>query len=116
MDYDKIKSGFLARTRESGDYIVLDEAGHKKKLQDYFTAEKIPSDRRDSVLLLAQGARILWVIGGRIGADVKIDSHTTDVIEIAWKTTERQEHTDEDQTDSCTFYGGADRGAHPGDR
>lgn len=82
LNYDKIKNGLVIRTRVSGDYFVLDDEGHKKKLKDYFITEKIPSDERDQVILVAEESHILWMIGGRISADAKIDQNTQKILEI----------------------------------
>jgi len=58
----------VVRTRRNGDYVVLPN-GKTKKLSDYFIDEKVPSSKRDSVLLLAVGSRILWVLGYRFFAE-----------------------------------------------
>ena len=82
FDYDKIKGSFQIRTRQQGDYLVVDEAGHKKRLKEYFINEKIPADMRNKVLLLAQEEKILWVIGGRISADVKVSEDTRQILKV----------------------------------
>jgi tRNA(Ile)-lysidine synthase len=82
LNYDKIKNGLVIRTRAGGDYFALDELGHRKKLKDYFITEKIPSDERNQVLLVAEESHILWIIGGRISADVKIDQNTQRILEM----------------------------------
>ena len=82
LNYDKIKSGLQIRRRMAGDYLIIDDEGHHKKLKDYFVAEKIASDRRDDIWLLADGAKILWVVGGRISADYKIEGQTKKILEV----------------------------------
>jgi tRNA(Ile)-lysidine synthase len=65
FSYDKITTPLVLRTRMDGDKITFKDAGGKmftKKLQDYFTDEKIPRSRRDSVPLLASGYEILWIM------------------------------------------------------
>ena len=64
------------RHRQIGDYIVVDDKGSRKKLKKYFVDEKIPREIRDGIWVLADGRRIVWVVGLRIGEDVKIDSKT----------------------------------------
>ena len=44
--------------------------------------EKIERDKRDKMLLLASGSRIIWVIGHRIGADVKVSESTTRILMV----------------------------------
>ena len=82
FDYDKIKGTMRLRTRQERDYLVIDAKGSRKKLKRYFIDEKIPEYRRDSVLLLADDAHILWVIGYRISEDIKVTEHTKRVLEI----------------------------------
>lgn len=82
MDYDKIKDRLRIRTRAAGDYLVIDTQGHRKKLKQYFVEEKIPANVRNKVWLLADASHILWVIGGRISADCRIQKSTRRILEI----------------------------------
>jgi len=82
LDYDKIKNTTRLRTRQEGDYLVINREGKRKKLKKYFIDEKIPADQREQILLLADGAHILWVIGYRISEDVKVTEHTKRILEI----------------------------------
>jgi len=82
FDYDKIKGSFQIRTRQAGDYLVVDDDGHRKRLKEYFVNEKIPSDKRDEMLLLTKEDKVLWVIGGRISADTKIDRNTKRILKV----------------------------------
>ena len=82
FDYDKIKGTMRLRTRQEQDYLVIDAKGSRKRLKKYFIDEKIPEYRRDSILLLADDAHILWVIGYRISEDIKVTEHTKRVLEI----------------------------------
>ena len=82
FDYDKIKGGFQVRTRQSGDYLIVDDDGHKKRLKEYFINEKVPSDKRDDILLLTNGKKVIWVVGGRISADAKINQNTERILRV----------------------------------
>jgi len=82
FDYDKIKGNLQIRTRQAGDYLVVDADGHKKRLKEYFINEKIPSDRRDEVLLLTQADKVLWVVGGRMSEDVKVQKDTRRILKV----------------------------------
>ena len=85
LDYGKMKGSLQIRTRRSGDYLVIDDAGHKKSLKEYFINEKIPAEKRDKMLLLAIEEKVLWVIGGRISADVKISNRTEHILKVQIK-------------------------------
>ena len=82
FDYDKMKGSFQIRTRKEGDYLIVDENQHRKRLKEYFINEKIPKERRDKTLLLAESDKVIWVIGGRISADVKISDQTTKILKV----------------------------------
>jgi tRNA(Ile)-lysidine synthase len=84
FDYDKIKDNFSIRTRKSGDFFILDDKGHRKKLADYFIDEKIPADQRDKYLLAAKGSEVLWIIGGRMSYDAGITKDTRLVLEMTY--------------------------------
>ena len=85
LDYDKIKQELSIRTRQPGDFLVVDEKGSRKKLNRYFIDEKIPSEERDSVLLLCAGSEVLWVVGGRINENYKITPRTRRILEIQYQ-------------------------------
>lgn len=82
LNYDKIKCSLRFRRRADKDYLTIDGEGHTKKLSDYFIGEKIPKERRNQIWLLAEGTHILWVVGGRISADCRIDNHTKKILEV----------------------------------
>lgn len=82
LDYDKIEDVFAVRVRKSGDFLVINENGGKKKLKDYFIDTKIPKNLRDYQILLADNSHIIWVIGYRISEDVKITDETVRILEI----------------------------------
>ncbi len=83
FDYDKINNNCIIRFRKSGDYLITDKSGHKKKLKDYFIDEKIPKEERDRRVCLADGSKIIWVIGHRISEDCKVSENTKKIIEIS---------------------------------
>lgn len=82
LNYDKMKCSLLLRKRQSGDYLVVDEAGHKKKLKAYFIDEKIPQALRDHIWLLAEQSHIAWVIGGRMSAGYRVAADTERILEV----------------------------------
>lgn len=82
--YDILGDNLTLRTRKTGDYIVVDDLGSRKKIKDYFIDIKIPRHLRDKVLLIANGQEIVWVIGYRIGANYKIDEGTPIVTKLEY--------------------------------
>ena len=80
FDYDKIKYSLNVRFRREGDYLTVNEQNAKKLLSDYMTNEKIPSDKRDEIPLLADGDHILWVAGYRISNYYKVTDETKKIV------------------------------------
>ena len=82
FDYDKIKKGLFLRTRESGDYLQINQSHGRKSLQDYMVNEKIPKEERQKIVLLAEGSHILWVVGKRISEYYKVTKETKKVLRV----------------------------------
>jgi len=82
FDYDKIKNTLRFRTRQTGDYIQINENGGNKKLKDFFIDCKVPKDYRERVLLLADGNCILWVVGFRMSEGYKVSNNTKTILQI----------------------------------
>ena len=80
FDYDKIKYSLDVRFRKEGDYLTINDANAKKLLSDYMTNEKIPSDKRDEIPLLADKDHILWVVGHRISNYYKVTDETKKIV------------------------------------
>ncbi len=83
FDYDKIKNTVLIRTRREGDFIQIDSKGGRKKMKALFIDEKIPREKRDFLPLLADGAHIMWVVGGRMSEAYKVSEETKVILEIS---------------------------------
>jgi tRNA(Ile)-lysidine synthase len=82
FDYDKILSCPTFRFRRAGDYIVIDKEGHKKSLKKFMTDAKIPENKRNSVILMADGDSIMWVLGYRTSCAYEISASTKHILEI----------------------------------
>lgn len=82
FDYDKIKNSLFIRTRKERDFLYLDETLGKQKIKKYFINKKIPREERGSVLLLAMGNEIVWIIGYRISGRFKVTEQTKRILEI----------------------------------
>lgn len=82
FDYDTIKCKLCLRTRQAGDYFIMDKEGRHKTLKRYFIDEKIPAERREQILLLAEESHVLWMIGGRISEACKVTAKTKRVLVV----------------------------------
>ena len=82
FDCDIIKHGVSIRTRRQGDYITIHPDGRTQKLKTYFINEKIPQEERDSILLIADGSHVLWIVGYRENCAYQTKENTNCVLEI----------------------------------
>lgn len=85
LDYDKINRNIAVRTRRSGDYLIINREGNRKKLKKFLVDEKIPAQERDRLPLLACGPEVLWIAGGRMSEKYKITSGTQRVLELCYE-------------------------------
>ena len=85
FDCDKIKCELSVRTRRSGDYMIVNHNGGRKKLTRCMIDDKIPGEIREEIPLIADGNEIVWIIGGRINERYKITSKTGRVLEITYQ-------------------------------
>ncbi len=81
FDYDKMAELLRFRTRQTGDWITL-EPGKRKKLTRVMIDMRLPSSVRDTLVLPADGNRILWIPGGRVNYDYMVDGSTRNVLEL----------------------------------
>lgn len=84
FDYDKIINTVFVRGRREGDFLISDADGHRKKLKKYLIDEKVPALERDSLILLADGEHVIWVIGMRISEHYKICNSTKRVLKVTY--------------------------------
>ena len=43
---------------------------------------EIPKEKREQILLLAEGSHVLWVVGFRISEYYKIEEHTENILQV----------------------------------
>lgn len=68
---DIITDDTVVRGRRAGDTFADSRRGVTKSVKKLFNERKIPRERRDSVRLVADGSRVLWIEG--IGSAEKVD-------------------------------------------
>lgn len=66
LDYDTISSIAVFRNRKSGDFISPKGRNLTKPLRKLMSEMKIPAEKRDSLVILAEGSNVIWTEG--IGA------------------------------------------------
>ena len=85
FDCDKINCELSVRTRRSGDYMIVNQSGGRKKLTRCMIDDKIPGEIRQEIPLVAAKDEVLWIVGGRISERYKITSRTEKVLEITYQ-------------------------------
>lgn len=95
FDYDIIKSSLDIRTRRAGDLVVIDKSGNRQKLKSYFVNEKVPGEVRDQVPVIAEGEKILWIVGYRMSSAYQVGDKTSTILQI--KVMEEKEYVGEYQ-------------------
>jgi tRNA(Ile)-lysidine synthase len=66
LDADDITWPLTIRSREPGDRFIPSGMSNHKKLKAFFIDAKVPQRQRDQVPIIADGNRILWVVGYRV--------------------------------------------------
>ena len=88
FDYGIIGEQSVLRTRQDGDYMVIDPEGHRQKVGDFMTDHRIPQRNRASVPVLADGHHVYWIAGYRQSADSLVTQQTRTVIE--WRVEQNE--------------------------
>lgn len=79
LDYDSLGDCPLYfRTRRAGDFMEL-PAGHKK-IKQVLIDDKVPREERGSLLMLAHGSEILWLVGRRRSRRYPVTEDTKNIL------------------------------------
>lgn len=83
FDYDTVL-GSVMRTRQQGDCIVPLGMKGRKRLSDYLSDRKVPLHKRDSLVVLATGSEVFWVVGVGVSEASKITANKG-IIKISYQ-------------------------------
>ncbi len=84
VDFNKISTNAIWRTRKQGDRFSKIGTG-SKKLNDYFTNNKVDYELRDELPILAVDENVLVVLGDDVSENVKIDKDTDEIVKITFE-------------------------------
>ncbi len=70
------------RTRRAGDKFTLAKRKVTKSLKKLFNELKIPEEKRDSVLILADGSEVLWIEGVGVSENARAYNEVGFIIDI----------------------------------
>lgn len=82
VDFEKLQGSLIVRLRHRGDQFVPLGSRHSIKLKKFFIDNKVPKAVRDRTPIVSDGSRIVWVVGYRIGDDVKITDLTRKALKL----------------------------------
>ena len=85
FDADKAGGEIVLRHWREGDRFYQIGANFAKKLQDIFTNEKIPRERRHKLVIAESDGKIFWVEGLRISENFKVTPETKRVLVWKWR-------------------------------
>ena len=82
VDEDKLQFPLIIRKWEEGDYFCPFGMKGKKKLSKYFKDEKLSLIDKSSQWILCSDNQIVWIIGKRQDERFKVETNTTNIIQI----------------------------------
>ncbi|HWR40916.1 MAG TPA: tRNA lysidine(34) synthetase TilS [Patescibacteria group bacterium] len=82
FDLERLKPPLYVRTRQAGDRFEPRGMEGSKKLQDYFTDEKIPRQERDRIPLVGDQDGLLWIGGRRQCRRGGADEHSRQILQL----------------------------------
>ncbi len=85
FDYDKIKGALCARTPDPEDALVIDLAGHTKKLSRIFIDNKVDRIARLSQPVIAYGDSVLWAVGLRYNEAYRVTDETENILRLEFR-------------------------------
>lgn len=81
---EKLNGEISIRNRREGDRIRPYRGSGEKKLKDFFIDQKIPREKRENMPLVAQGNKILWIVGMRTSEDFRTNDCKSRVLVLEW--------------------------------
>ncbi len=82
LDCGKMKGQVHLRKARPGDWFILDETGHRKKVSRYLIDRKIPESQRTNTWVLADEEHVLMIFPDRLGRDVYVGEETKKVLVV----------------------------------
>ncbi|HYF00362.1 MAG TPA: tRNA lysidine(34) synthetase TilS, partial [Planctomycetota bacterium] len=95
IDFEKLAGPLTVRLRKGGDHFIPLGSRGSTKLKKFFIDNKVPKTVRDRVPIVTDGRRIVWVVGYRIGDEVKITDQTKKVLKLKVKRIEADANSDQ---------------------
>ena len=72
----------LKERKEAMLALINDPTYVPMKIKELAMLLDVPREKRDEILLVTEGAHVLWTVGGRISAGYKVSEHTKRILEV----------------------------------
>lgn len=82
FDLDKIHFPVVLRNRRKGDWFQPLGMSGRQKLKSFFIDHKIPRQKRNEIMLLADQRSVLWIEKMHMSEQVKITPETKNILEL----------------------------------
>ncbi|MCL5774260.1 MAG: tRNA lysidine(34) synthetase TilS [Firmicutes bacterium] len=82
IDRNTIKGNLTLRARKPGDIIMPLGMGGRKKIKELLMEYRIPASQRESVPIICDEEKILWVAGVRLDERAKVTSKTKEILHL----------------------------------
>ncbi|MFA5321667.1 MAG: tRNA lysidine(34) synthetase TilS, partial [Smithella sp.] len=82
LDWNKIKQPVVIRNRKDGDWFQPLGMTGRQKIKDFFINNKIPPDKREEVILLADNISVIYIENMHLNDRVKITPRTKNVLKL----------------------------------
>jgi len=82
FDLDKVQLPLSVRLRRPGDRFIPLGLGVEKKIGKFLTAQHVPHDVREKVVLITDREKIIWVWPIRISERVKVTTDTRQILRL----------------------------------
>jgi tRNA(Ile)-lysidine synthase len=80
MDLDALRLPVTARRRAQGDRFIPFGMGGFKKVKDFLIDQKVPRAEREKIPVLADGEKIIWLVGFRVDERVRVSDKTRRIL------------------------------------
>jgi tRNA(Ile)-lysidine synthase len=82
FDLDKIKLPLVLRNRREGDWFQPLGMSGRQKLKAFFIDHKVPQQKRNEMMLLADQQSVIWIENMHLNEQVKITPETVNVLQL----------------------------------
>ncbi len=84
IDMDSVRGPLRARSRQPGDAMIPFGMSGFKKLKSLMIDLKIPRERRDTIPVISDSEKVVWVAGVRLDERVRVSDTSKKLMRLSW--------------------------------